>query len=100
MKAEKEHGELASSVECYLKDNPEFTVEDALNHTTGIVYRSLKELNWEFIKHDSVPLCCKKFVFNFARSMQLFFKDTDGFSNSTKEIKDQIFKVLIDQVPV
>jgi hypothetical protein len=98
--AEKEHGELASSVECYLKDNPEFTVEDALNHTTGIVYRSLKELNWEFIKHDSVPLCCKKFVFNFARSMQLFFKDTDGFSNSTKEIKDQIFKVLIDQVPV
>lgn len=96
----EERKELASSVECYLKDNPESTEEDALNRIIGIVYLSLKELNREFIKQDNVPLCCKKFTFNFARAMQLFFKDRDGFSISSHEIKDQIFKVLIDQVPV
>lgn len=99
MQAE-ERRELASSVECYLKENPESTVHDALNSILDIVYLSLKELNREFIKQYSVPLCCKKFTFNFARAMQLFFKDTDGFSISSKEIKDQIFKVLINQVPI
>eukprot|EP00253_Pinus_taeda_P006805 PITA_06805 len=96
----EERRELASSVECYLKDNPESTVDDALNSVLDIVYLSLKELNREFIKQDSVPLCCKKFTFNFARAMQLFFKHRDGFSISTEEIKDQIFKVLINQVPI
>lgn len=96
----EERRELASSVECYLKDNPESTVKDALNRIIDIVYLSLKELNREFIKHDSVPLCCKKFTFNFPKAAQLFYKDEDGFSISTKEIKDHIFNVLIDQVPI
>uniref|UniRef100_A0A0G7ZP14 Putative terpene synthase, PgTPS26 n=1 Tax=Picea glauca TaxID=3330 RepID=A0A0G7ZP14_PICGL len=99
-KAEKERGDLASVIECYLKDNPESTVEDALNHFHGILDLSLKELNLEFMKKDSVPLCCKKYVYNFIRAVQLLTKYRDGFNTSDKETKDQIFKVLIEPVPL
>lgn len=99
MKQEKERGENALIMECYMKDNPDSTVEDALNHMKGILRLSLEELNWEFIKADSVPLCCKKFTFNMARGAQFMYKYGDGLSVSDKEVKDQIFKILIDQVP-
>nr|ADE76635.1 unknown [Picea sitchensis] len=97
---EKEHGEIASSIECYMKENPDSSVENALNHIKGILHLSLEELNWEFIKQDSVPLCCKKFTFNIARGLQFLFKYGDGISISDKEVKDQIFKLLVDQVPI
>lgn len=97
---EKEHGELASCIECYLRDNPETTREDALNHIKGILDLSLSEWNWESLKHDNVPLCCKKFTFNLARCAHLLLKNNDGFSISDKEVKDYILKVLIDPVPL
>eukprot|EP00253_Pinus_taeda_P001331 PITA_01331 len=96
---EKEHGQIASGVECYVNDHPGSTIEDALNNINDILDHSFKELNWELLKHDAVPLCCKKFSFGLAIAMQFFFKYRDGFSISNKEIKDQISKVLIEQVP-
>ena len=100
MKQEKERGETASSIECYLKDNPECTWDDALNHLNGILDFSVSKLNWEFLKHDNVPLSCKKLSFNLARGMHFLFKYKDGISISDKEVKDQIFKVLIEAVPL
>uniref|UniRef100_A0A0G7ZNT4 Terpene synthase, alpha-Humulene synthase n=1 Tax=Picea glauca TaxID=3330 RepID=A0A0G7ZNT4_PICGL len=97
---EKERGEIASIVECYMKDNPDSTLENALNHIKGILHVSLEELNWEFMKDDSVPLCCKKFTFNIVRGLQFLYKYGDGISISNKEVKDQIFKILVDQVPI
>jgi len=91
---------MASSLECYMKENLESTAENALNHIKGILHRSLEELNWEFMKHDSVPLCCKRFTFNITRGIQFIFKYRDGLSISDKEVKDQIFKILVDQVPM
>jgi len=91
---------MASSLECYMKENPESTVENALNHIKGILNRSLEEFNWEFIKQDSVPMCCKKFTFNIARGVQFLYKYRDGFYISDKEVKDQIFKILVHQVPM
>nr|ABV44453.1 1(10),5-germacradien-4-ol synthase [Pinus sylvestris] len=92
---EKEHGQVASCSECYMKDNPECTREDALNHMKGILDLSVSQLNWEFLKHDNVPLCYKRFTFNLARGMHFLFKYNDGITLSDNEVKDQIFKVLI-----
>lgn len=100
MKDEKEHGETASIIECYMKENPDSTVENALNHIMGILHLSLQQLNREFLKEDSVPLCCKKFTFNTARCLQFIFRYGDGLSVSNKDVKDQIFKILVHQVPI
>ena len=63
-----------------MKENPESTMENALNHIKGILHHSLEEMNREFMKQDSVPLSCKKFSFNVARGIQFLFKYGDGFS--------------------
>lgn len=97
---EKERGEMASIIECYIKDNPDSTVENALNQIKGILHLSLEEMNGEFLKQDSVPLCCKKFTFNITRGLQFLYKYGDGISISNNEVKDQIFKILVEQVPI
>eukprot|EP01018_Ginkgo_biloba_P029634 Gb_38696 [translate_table: standard] len=97
---EKASGELISSIWSYLKDNPEATEEDALNHINGIIDHSLMELNREFLKTDDIPLCCKKMISNISKGCQFFYRHGDGFSISSKEIKDQIFKILIHPVPI
>nr|Q675L0.1 RecName: Full=Longifolene synthase; Short=PaTPS-Lon [Picea abies]AAS47695.1 longifolene synthase [Picea abies] len=89
-------GELASGIECYVKDNPECTLEDASNHLNGLLDLTVKELNWEFVRHDSVALCFKKFAFNVARGLRLIYKYRDGFDVSNQEMKTHIFKILID----
>ena len=98
LKQEKERGEVASSLECYVKDNPECTREDALYHMKGILDLSVSQLNWEFLKHDNVPLCCKRFTFNLARGMHFLFKYEDFVSISDSEVKDQVFKLLMEPV--
>lgn len=97
---EKERGEMASIIECHKKDNPDSTEENALNQVKGILHLSLEEMNREFLKQDSVPLCCKKFTFNITRGLQFLYKYGDGISISDKEVKDQIFKILVQQVPI
>nr|ABV44452.1 caryophyllene/humulene synthase [Pinus sylvestris] len=97
---EKERGEMASIIECYIKDNPDSTVGNALNRIKGILQLSLEEMNREFLKQDSVPLCCKKFTFNITRGLQFLYKYGDGISISNNEVKDQIFKILVEQVPM
>lgn len=97
---EKERGEIASIVECYMKENPGSTLENALNHIKDILHHSLEELNREFMKQDSVPLCCKKFTFNIARGIQFLYKYGDGICISDKEVKEQIIKIIVEQVPI
>lgn len=97
---EKERGEMASIIECYIKDNPDSTVENALNQIKGILHLSLEEMNRELLKQDSVPLCCKKFTFDITRGLQFLYKYGDGISISNNEVKDQIFKILVKQVPI
>lgn len=97
---EKDRGEMASSIGCYIKDNPDSTVENSYNQIEGFLHLALQELNWEFHKEDSVPLCCKKFTFNIIRGVKFIFRYGDGLSVSNKEVKDQIFKLFVDQVAI
>eukprot|EP01018_Ginkgo_biloba_P010660 Gb_09307 [translate_table: standard] len=99
-KAEKARGELASSIECYMKDNPGSTEEAALDHIYGIINTCLKEFNWEFLKPDNVPLCVKKLLFNGGRMVILMYKHGDGVSNSRDKIKRHIAEILIESIPM
>eukprot|EP00253_Pinus_taeda_P021517 PITA_21517 len=101
-KAEKARGELASSIECYMKDHPECTEEEALNHIYGILEPAVKELTREFLKpgDDDVPLACRKMLFEETRVTMVIFKDGDGFGVSKWEVKDNIKECLIDPIPL
>eukprot|EP00253_Pinus_taeda_P005101 PITA_05101 len=101
-KAEKARGELASSIECYIKDHPECTEEEALNHIYGILEPAVKELTREFLKpgDDDVPFACRKMLFEETRASMVIYKDGDGFSESKWEVRDNIKKCLINPIPL
>ena len=49
-KAEKARGELASSIECYMRENPGSTEEVSVNYMYSLLEPAVKELTWEFLK--------------------------------------------------
>ena len=81
-----------------MKENPESTMENALNHIKCILHQSLEELNCEFMKQDNVPFCCKKFIFNVARGIQFIYKYRDEYDISISD--SEIIKILVDHVPI
>ncbi|GLJ50202.1 hypothetical protein SUGI_1068400 [Cryptomeria japonica] len=85
---EQARGETTSSIECYIKDNPSSTREDALNYVTNHIESCVQELNREFLKPSDIPDYCRKVYFNGGiRGIFFLFKDVDGFTFShQKEI--------------
>ena len=101
MQADKAHGEEASCISCYMKDNPGSTEEDALNHINNMIEDKIKELNRELLKHDiNVPISSKKHAFDISRGLHHFYKYRDGYSVSSHETKNLVMKTVLEPVPL
>ncbi|KAJ7553180.1 hypothetical protein O6H91_06G087100 [Diphasiastrum complanatum] len=98
--AEKDRGELASSISCYMNENPDASEEDAKAHIYRIINHALKELNRELVRPNNVPLPCKRLLFDSARIMQLVYMVRDGFTMSHKEMKGHLQKILFEPISV
>nr|QGN65607.1 terpene synthase 1 [Taiwania cryptomerioides] len=99
---EQEHGETASWIECYVRDNPGTTREQALDHVSMLIELSIEELTKErlFYDHD-IPTSCKRLYFDsMYRSVAFIWRDIDGFSISHEGTKEDIMKILIHPVPL
>nr|AJR21035.1 sesquiterpene synthase [Callitropsis nootkatensis] len=97
---EQEHGETASWIECYVRDNPGTTREQALDHVNMLIELNIEELNKErlFNEHD-IPTCCKRLYFDsMYRSVSFIWRDIDGFTISHQGTKDDIMKILIEPI--
>eukprot|EP01018_Ginkgo_biloba_P026063 Gb_09324 [translate_table: standard] len=103
-RTEKVRGEVASSVSCYMKENPGCTEEDALNYIDAVIVDSFKGLNWEFLKPDNINTASmwniKKHAFNIAKGPQFFYTHGDGYSVTATDINDHLRKALIEPVPI
>ncbi|KAH9306412.1 hypothetical protein KI387_010816 [Taxus chinensis] len=95
---ERDRGELASCVQCYRKEHPESTEEEALSYLYNLNENSLIQLNYEFLKPGMVPTCYRKLLFDTARAAQLFYKNKDGFGMSAEEMEEHIRKFLFEPV--
>uniref|UniRef100_F2XFB2-2 Isoform 2 of Bifunctional levopimaradiene synthase, chloroplastic n=1 Tax=Picea sitchensis TaxID=3332 RepID=F2XFB2-2 len=97
--AERGQGEVASAVQCYMKDHPEISEEEALKHVYTVMENALDELNREFVNNREVPDSCRRLVFETARIMQLFYMDGDGLTLSHEtEIKEHVKNCLFHPV--
>lgn len=70
MQIDRAHGEEASCISCYMKDNPGTTEEDALNDFNAMNSLMMKELNWELMGLGSnIPfsITCKKPAFDICK---------------------------------
>ncbi|GLJ05587.1 hypothetical protein SUGI_0020780 [Cryptomeria japonica] len=66
-KGEVDQGETNSSIACYMRDNPRSIEEDALNYVESLLDEQIKELNWEYLKNDSVPTSSKDYAYDITR---------------------------------
>lgn len=97
-KADRARGEEASSISCYMKDNPGLTEEDALNHIDAMLDGVIKELNWELLKPDSVPISAKKHAYDISRAFHYGYKYRDGYSVANIEIKNFVAISVLEPV--
>nr|I1ZHA5.1 RecName: Full=Sesquiterpene synthase Cad; AltName: Full=Beta-cadinene synthase; Short=Cf-Cad [Chamaecyparis formosensis]AFJ23663.1 beta-cadinene synthase [Chamaecyparis formosensis] len=96
---EKEHGESASWIECYMKENPGTTRKQALDHANMLIESNFEELIKHRIFYEyCIPSTCKRLYFDMYRSVAFIFKDIDGFSKSSKAIRDDIKKILVEPI--
>nr|QHZ00920.1 terpene synthase 13 [Taiwania cryptomerioides] len=99
-KAEADRGEEVSCITCYMKDHPESNEEDALKYLNSLIDERLKELNWEYLKLDNVPIVRKDNAYYLSKGLHLFYKERDGFTISNIETKNLIIKIIIEPTPM
>ena len=101
LQADMARGEEASSISCYMHDNPGSTEEDALNHINGMIEDIIKELNWELLRPDSnAPISSKKYSFDISRAFHHLYKFQDGYTVVSDETKDLVMKTVLEPVPM
>ncbi|KAH0449970.1 hypothetical protein IEQ34_020662 [Dendrobium chrysotoxum] len=95
-----EHEEIgnhfATIVESYAKDN-ECTKEEACNKLKVMVEDAWKTLNQEYLI-TNLPLFLVRPIFNLARVMELFYKDTDNYTNPFGSMRDNIKLVIVEPI--
>ncbi|GLJ10698.1 hypothetical protein SUGI_0133300 [Cryptomeria japonica] len=99
-KAEVDRGEVVSCITCYMKDHPGSIEEDAMEYLNYFIDEKLKELNWEYLKTDNVPITAKDHAYGLSKGLKLLYKERDGFSVSGIETKNLITKNMIEPVPM
>lgn len=99
MQAERGRGEVASAIQCYMKEHPEMSEEEAVEYIYSLMENGLADLKWEFMKAKDVPDNCRRLVFDNARLMQLFYMEVDGFTRAHEsEITEHVKKILFEPV--
>lgn len=97
MQSEKERGEVAFCVECYMK---EFDVskEEAKQELWKLVKSAWKDINREWLNENSIPLAILERILNLARVIDLLYREEDGYTNSRTNSKELITILLVDPI--
>nr|AEK75338.1 labda-7,13E-dien-15-ol producing bifunctional diterpene synthase [Selaginella moellendorffii] len=91
---EREKGEVASSITCYMRENRGITESQAIEHLQGIIDESWKELTEEFLTPSQIPRSIKRLMFETARIFQFIYPKKDNFKDPSKAMASLIQNVL------
>ncbi|PWA90236.1 Epi-cedrol synthase [Artemisia annua] len=96
-KEEEDRKHVASGIMCYRK---QFNVseEQACELYNRKVEDAWKEVNAEFISCKDVKLPIRMRVINFARSMDVLYKNKDNFTHVGEELINHITSLLVDGI--
>nr|G8H5N2.1 RecName: Full=Sesquiterpene synthase 15b; Short=ShTPS15b; AltName: Full=Germacrene A synthase TPS15b [Solanum habrochaites]AEM23830.1 sesquiterpene synthase [Solanum habrochaites] len=94
---EIERGDVASSIECYMKEYGA-TKEEAYMEIRKIIENNWKDLNRGCLKPTTVPRVLLMPVLNLTRVAEFVYKDEDAYTFSKNNLKDVIFMVLDDPI--
>lgn len=98
-KHEKERGQLASAVECYMRQYGT-SEKETIEELSKQVMDAWKDMNEECLNPTPVPRPLITQVLNYARAMDVLYKGVDGYTNAPIALKDSVASVLVDPVPI
>nr|QYM90044.1 terpene synthase [Phalaenopsis bellina] len=98
-KEEIQRGEKANSVQCYMK---EIDVSESIarDHTRHLVRNFWKKLNGELIEFSTSIGSFKEGILGVPRTAQFLYQNGDGYAIDNGKIRDQIFYMIIEPIPL
>ncbi|XP_058091520.1 probable terpene synthase 11 [Magnolia sinica] len=93
---EQERGDVASSMECYMKENGVSSDEEARKHVRRFIHNLWKELNGELLAQTPIPSAITEACFNLSRTAQIIYQhgDDDRLSGVEDHIQSLIMKPI------
>ncbi|KAI4323977.1 hypothetical protein L6164_023546 [Bauhinia variegata] len=99
MQFELKRGHFVSSLECYMKEYG-VSRQDAIEEIRKLVSNCWKEINEDCLKSSQIPRPFLMRVFNFARMMDVIYKDQHAYTHAEGTMKNYIAMVLVDTVQI
>ncbi|KAK4285101.1 hypothetical protein QN277_001843 [Acacia crassicarpa] len=93
----KEH--IALSVECCMKEKG-VTRPEAIDELRKMIKSAWKNINEECLKPTQVPIPFLMVVLNYARFLDVIYKDADAYTHSEGTMKEFISLLFVDPVPI
>ncbi|KAJ4833932.1 Trehalose-6-P synthase/phosphatase complex synthase subunit [Turnera subulata] len=78
---EQQRDHVASGIQCYMKQHSDLSEEEIVKLFREEIRNAWKDMNEECLKPTAVPMPLLQRVLNFARAMDVIYKDGDGYTN-------------------
>ncbi|PHT45436.1 hypothetical protein CQW23_14594 [Capsicum baccatum] len=96
---EQQRGHVASIIECYMKEYGASKQEAYIKYHKEII-NGWKDVNKELLRPTKVPMFVLERVLNFARVMDMLYKEEDAYTNSKGKLKNMISMLLVESVKI
>ncbi|XP_070031393.1 5-epi-aristolochene synthase-like [Nicotiana tomentosiformis] len=95
---EKSRGQIATGIECYMRDNCVST-EEAMNKFQEMAEIAWKDVNEGILRPTSVSTEILSRILNLARMIDVAYKNNqDGYTHPEKVLKPHIISLLVDSI--
>ncbi|KAJ4841303.1 hypothetical protein Tsubulata_050537 [Turnera subulata] len=96
---EQQRQHVASSVECYMKQNG-VSKQKAYEELNELIESDWKDLNEELLKQAAFPKQVLAVFLNLARVMVVLYKDFDGYTEARSRTKDMLEALIVNPMPI
>ncbi|XP_070032975.1 5-epi-aristolochene synthase-like [Nicotiana tomentosiformis] len=97
---EKSRGQIATGIECYMRDYGVLT-EEAMTKFQEMVDAAWKDVNEGILRPTPVSMELLYRILNFARIVDFTYKNNqDGYTNPEKVLKPHIITLLVESIKI
>ncbi|PIN00714.1 Germacrene-A synthase [Handroanthus impetiginosus] len=97
---EKERGQIATGIECYMKEFG-VTKDEAVNKFSEIATNAWKDMNEECLSPSSISRDVLMIILNFACILDVAYKNNeDSYTRPEKVLKPHIIALVVDPVKI
>ncbi|WVZ02302.1 hypothetical protein V8G54_023108 [Vigna mungo] len=96
---EQERQHVVSSIQCYMKEH-KISRKCAIEELRNLVENAWKDINDACLAPTEVPMKFLMRVVNFARVIDVLYKDEDNYTNAGGIMKDHIQTLLVKKMSV